>query len=279
MHGKPGTAGERTFLMVKPEGVARGLVSEIIGRWEKRGYTLVGIKVLQPDAKLAGAHYADLSARPFFKDLVHYMSSSGPVVAMVWQGKDVIKVSRDMIGMTNPLTSAPGTIRGDLAVNIGRNVIHGSDGVEGGASCVVDLALLPALCLRMRAMNQFRVLQLLPRSRCGFSRTSWSISTQPSGRSTPASIFTTRSRRRGVHDRSSKAMPAVRLRGSSLATRNLWGALLDQRPLRGCVGARASHVACGRAPPAARAACRYSDVHKVSLPTPSARVHHPFVVQ
>ena len=108
MHGKPGTAGERTFLMVKPEGVARGLVSEIIGRWEKRGYTLVGIKVLQPDAKLAGDHYADLSARPFFKDLVHYMSSSGPVVAMVWQGKDVIKVSRDMIGMTNPLTSAPG---------------------------------------------------------------------------------------------------------------------------------------------------------------------------
>ena len=108
MHGKPGTAGERTFLMVKPEGVARGLVSEIIGRWvryfvglrlctrlyiaflqEKRGYTLVGIKVLQPDAKLAGDHYADLSARPFFKDLVHYMSSSGPVVAMVWQGKDV----------------------------------------------------------------------------------------------------------------------------------------------------------------------------------------------
>jgi nucleoside-diphosphate kinase len=134
MHGKPGTAGERSFIMVKPEGVARGLVSEIIGRWEKRGYTLVAIKVVQPDAKLAGAHYADLSARPFFKDLVHYMSSSGPVVAMVWQGKDVIKVSRDMIGMTNPLTSPPGTVRGDLACNIGRNVIHGSDGVEGAAS-------------------------------------------------------------------------------------------------------------------------------------------------
>jgi nucleoside-diphosphate kinase len=80
------------------------------------------------------AHYADLSARPFFKDLVHYMSTSGPVVAMVWQGKDVITTSRVMIGTTNPLVSPPGTVRADLAVNVGRNVIHGSDGVEGAAS-------------------------------------------------------------------------------------------------------------------------------------------------
>ena len=134
LYGVPGTAGERTFLMVKPDGVARGVVHDIIRRWEQRGYTLVGIKILQPDRALVGAHYADLSARPFFKDLCAYMSSSGPVVAMVWQGKDVIKVSRMMIGATNPLASAPGTVRADLAVNVGRNIIHGSDGEEGARS-------------------------------------------------------------------------------------------------------------------------------------------------
>ena len=241
MHGKPGTAGERTFLMVKPEGVARGLVSEIIGRWEKRGYTLVGIKVLQPDAKLAGAHYADLSARPFFKDLVHYMSSSGPVVAMVWQGKDVIKVSRDMIGMTNPLTSAPGTIRGDLAVNIGRNVIHGSDGVEGGASLDMDIVQLLARAYTTMCYPT-RLPQRLPRSRCGSSRTSWWSSTPRSGPSTPASICTTRSRLR-VHERPIPPPAGV-------------CALVAHRRSR-----------------------RYSVFTNVSLPTSSARVHYPFTVQ
>lgn len=127
----PGTPFERSFIMVKPDGVARGLIHDIIRRWEARGFTLVGIKILYPDRKLAEAHYADLSTRPFFADLVTYMSSAGPVVAMVWQGKDVIKTSRVMIGATNPLTSAPGTVRADLAVNVGRNVIHGSDGPEG----------------------------------------------------------------------------------------------------------------------------------------------------
>merc|ERR1711916_324492 len=102
MGGIPGTRHERTFLMCKPDAVQRGLVGEIIARWEKRGYKLCAIKVVQPDKKLASAHYADLSGRPFFAGLVDYMSSSGPVVAMVWEGENVILASRNMLGVTDP---------------------------------------------------------------------------------------------------------------------------------------------------------------------------------
>ena len=118
-------------MMVKPDGVQRQLVGEIIKRMETKGYKLVGIKMVDPDEKLVKAHYADLKDRPFFGGLIKYFSTSGPVVAMVWEGAEVIKYSRMMIGKTDPLQSAPGTIRGDLAVNVGRNVIHGSDGVDG----------------------------------------------------------------------------------------------------------------------------------------------------
>ncbi|MFS7996372.1 putative nucleoside-diphosphate kinase [Helianthus anomalus] len=100
---------EQTFIMIKPDGVQRGHVGEIIAFAEK--------------------HYADLSSKPFFNGLLDYIVS-GPVVAMVWEGKNVVTTGRKSIGATNPTDSAPGTIRGDFAIDIGRNVIHGSDAVE-----------------------------------------------------------------------------------------------------------------------------------------------------
>ncbi len=120
---------ERTFIAVKPDGVQRGLVGEIIKRFEQRGYKLVAIKMLTPPKALVEEHYADLSSRPFFNGLVNYMAQ-GPVVAMVWEGTDVVKTGRKLIGETNPLASAPGTIRGDFCIQLGRNIIHGSDSVD-----------------------------------------------------------------------------------------------------------------------------------------------------
>lgn len=120
---------ERTFLAIKPDGVQRGLVGEIIGRFERKGFKLVGLKQLTPSRELAENHYAVHRERPFFAGLVEFITS-GPVVAMVWEGDGVIAAARLMIGATKPLEALPGTIRGDLAVNIGRNVIHGSDGAE-----------------------------------------------------------------------------------------------------------------------------------------------------
>jgi len=115
--------------MIKPDGVNRGLVGEIISRFEKRGYKLVALKLVHATEEHLKKHYADLSSKPFFPGLVKYMAS-GPVVAMVWQGKDVVKTGRVMLGATNPLASTPGTIRGDYAIDVGRNVCHGSDAVE-----------------------------------------------------------------------------------------------------------------------------------------------------
>ena len=120
---------ERTFLAVKPDGVQRHLVGEIIRRYEIKGFKLVGLKLVQPTRELAESHYAVHKERPFFGGLVDFMTS-GPVVAMVWQGDGVVAASRLAIGTTNPLVSPPGTIRGDLGINIGRNLIHGSDAVE-----------------------------------------------------------------------------------------------------------------------------------------------------
>ena len=128
---------ERTFLAIKPDGVQRGLVGEIIGRFERKGFKLVGLKQLTPSRELAESHYAVHRERPFFAGLVAFITS-GPVVAMVWEGDGVIAAARLMIGATKPLEAAPGTIRGDLAVNIGRNVIHGSDGAE---TAVQEIAL------------------------------------------------------------------------------------------------------------------------------------------
>ena len=117
---------ERTFLAIKPDGVQRKLVGEIIRRFEVKGFTLVGLKVMAVSQALAETHYAVHKERPFFKGLVEFITS-GPVVAMVWEGDGVIAAARKLIGATNPLTAEPGTIRGDLGANIGRNLIHGSD--------------------------------------------------------------------------------------------------------------------------------------------------------
>ena len=123
---------ERTFVAIKPDGVQRGLVAEILGRFERKGFKLIGLKQLTPSVELAEKHYGVHRERPFFASLVEFITS-GPVVAMVWEGNGVIASSRKLIGTTKPLEAEPGTIRGDLAVNIGRNVIHGSDGSDTAA--------------------------------------------------------------------------------------------------------------------------------------------------
>lgn len=120
---------ERTFIAIKPDGVQRGLISEIISRFERKGFKLVGIKVIVPSKEFAEKHYHDLKERPFFNGLCEFLSS-GPVIAMVWEGEGVIRYGRKLIGATDPQKSEPGTIRGDLAVVVGRNIIHGSDGPE-----------------------------------------------------------------------------------------------------------------------------------------------------
>ncbi|MBC7972874.1 MAG: nucleoside-diphosphate kinase [Verrucomicrobia bacterium] len=120
---------ERTFLAIKPDGVQRKLVSEIIRRFETKGFTLVGLKLMNVSRELAETHYGVHRERPFFAGLVDFITS-GPVVAMVWEGEGVIASARKIIGATNPLNSEPGTIRGDFGVNVGRNLIHGSDAPE-----------------------------------------------------------------------------------------------------------------------------------------------------
>jgi nucleoside-diphosphate kinase len=120
---------ERTFLAIKPDGVQRKLVGEIIRRFETKGFTLVGLKLMNVSRELAETHYGVHRERPFFAGLVDFITS-GPVVAMVWEGEGVIASARKIIGATNPLNSEPGTIRGDFGVNVGRNLIHGSDAPE-----------------------------------------------------------------------------------------------------------------------------------------------------
>ncbi len=120
---------EKSFIMIKPDGVQRGLVGSIISKFEAKGFTLVGLKQMSVSRELAESHYAVHKERPFFKGLVDYIISA-PVVAMVWEGDGVIAAARKLIGATNPLEAEPGTIRGDYAMTIGRNLIHGSDAPE-----------------------------------------------------------------------------------------------------------------------------------------------------
>lgn len=120
---------ERTFIMIKPDGVQRGIIGEVINRFEKKGFKLVAMKFMQATEELLKDHYKDLSTKPFYPGLCKYVSS-GPVCAMVWQGKNAVKTGRFMLGETNPADSKPGTIRGDLCIDIGRNIIHGSDSVD-----------------------------------------------------------------------------------------------------------------------------------------------------
>ena len=120
---------ERTFLMVKPDGVQRSLVGEIVSRFEKKGFTLVGAKLMQVDITLAEKHYQEHVGKPFFPELVEFITSS-PVFAMVWEGQNVISIARNMMGKTNPAEAPLGTVRGDYGLSVGMNIIHGSDSPE-----------------------------------------------------------------------------------------------------------------------------------------------------
>jgi nucleoside-diphosphate kinase len=124
---------ERTFVMVKPDGVQRGLIGEVIGRLEDRGLKLVGAKFMQIDEDLAEQHYAEHKNKSFFDGLVEFITA-GPVMAMVWEGQDATRQVRNMMGETDPAESPAGTIRGDLGLDLERNVIHGSDDQDPGAN-------------------------------------------------------------------------------------------------------------------------------------------------
>lgn len=128
--GEYKTAGERSFVMIKPDGTSRQIVGKIIDRFESRGYKLVAIKSVVPSLELAQTHYKDLSHKPFYPALVQYITGGTPVIAMVWEGKDVIRQGRRTVGATNPLEADPGSVRGQFAVSIGRNIIHASDSFE-----------------------------------------------------------------------------------------------------------------------------------------------------
>ncbi|MBO7205570.1 MAG: nucleoside-diphosphate kinase [Candidatus Methanomethylophilaceae archaeon] len=120
---------ERTYLMVKPDGVQRGICGEIVSRFEKKGLKLVAMKLMVIPKEVAENHYGEHKDKPFFPSLISYITS-GPVLAMVWEGESAVSVCRNMMGKTNPKESAPGTIRGDFGMQTGMNIIHGSDSVE-----------------------------------------------------------------------------------------------------------------------------------------------------
>jgi nucleoside-diphosphate kinase len=120
---------QKTFLMVKPDGVQRSIIGEVISRFEKKGFQLVGAKLMHISQELAETHYGEHKEKPFFGELVKFITS-GPVFAMVWEGENVISVSRQMVGKTNPQEALPGTIRGDYGLIVDKNMIHGSDSPE-----------------------------------------------------------------------------------------------------------------------------------------------------
>jgi nucleoside-diphosphate kinase len=127
------TEAERTFVMVKPDGVQRGLVGEVISRLEDRGLKLAAAKFMQIDRELAEEHYGEHSDKPFFDDLCEFITA-GPVMAMVWEGQDAVRQVRHMMGETDPAESPPGSIRGDLGLDLERNVVHGSDHEDPGSN-------------------------------------------------------------------------------------------------------------------------------------------------
>merc|ERR1712045_898024 len=120
---------ERTYVMIKPDAVQRGLMGNIISRFETKGFKLACLKTKMATSELLHEHYMDLVDKPFFPSLREFMLS-GPVVCMVWVGKNVVKTTRKILGETDPRDSLPGTIRGDLCIDMGRNICHGSDSVE-----------------------------------------------------------------------------------------------------------------------------------------------------
>src|SRR4051794_34910783 len=122
---------ERTLILVKPDAFARGLTGEIIARFENKGLKIVQLNHMQLDEDTAKQHYAEHEGKPFFGELVEFITS-GPLVAMVLEGQDAIKAARQVIGATNPLEAATGSIRGDFAIEVGQNMVHGSDSPESG---------------------------------------------------------------------------------------------------------------------------------------------------
>ncbi|MEZ5121616.1 MAG: nucleoside-diphosphate kinase [Solirubrobacterales bacterium] len=123
---------DRTLILVKPDAFARGLTGEIIARFERKGLRLVALEQRTLDAAIAQQHYAEHEGKPFFGELVEFITS-GPLVALVLEGQDAVKAARQVIGATNPLEAAPGSIRGDFAVEVGQNMVHGSDSPESAA--------------------------------------------------------------------------------------------------------------------------------------------------
>ncbi|GEN33695.1 MULTISPECIES: nucleoside-diphosphate kinase [Aneurinibacillus] len=122
-------AKQRTFIMAKPDAVQRNLIGEIMQRFERKGFHLIGAKLMNVPRELAEEHYAEHKEKPFFGELVDFITS-GAVFAMVWEGENVIATARNMMGKTNPAEAAPGTIRGDFGISMGMNIIHGSDAPE-----------------------------------------------------------------------------------------------------------------------------------------------------
>lgn len=120
---------EKTFIMVKPDGVQRQMIGEILSRFERKGLQLAGAKLMRVTEQMAEKHYAEHQGKPFFGELVEFITS-GPVFAMVWEGENVVEVTRRLIGKTNPKEALPGTIRGDFGMFVGKNIIHGSDSLE-----------------------------------------------------------------------------------------------------------------------------------------------------
>jgi nucleoside-diphosphate kinase len=123
---------ERTLILVKPDAFARGLTGEVIARFERKGLRIVGLKHMQVERSLAEEHYAEHSEKPFFGDLVDFITG-GPLVAMVLEGHEAVVAARQVIGATNPLEASPGSIRGDYALEVQTNLVHGSDGPESSA--------------------------------------------------------------------------------------------------------------------------------------------------
>ncbi len=143
---------ERTFVMIKPDAVQRGLIGEIISRLERKGLKIVAMKMLSVSKELAEKHYAEHREKPFFESLVSYITSA-PVVAMVVEGKNAVKVVRTLVGATNPQEAQPGTIRGDFGMDIGRNVIHASDSLES-AEREISLFFKPEEIVEYRRIDE-----------------------------------------------------------------------------------------------------------------------------
>merc|ERR1712226_919798 len=150
---------ERTYIMIKPDGVQRGLVGQIIHRFEQKGFHLVAMKLCKPSKEHLETHYEDLKTKGFFPGLIQYMMM-GPVCAMVWQGQGVVKTGRKMLGETKPAESCPGSIRGDFCIDVGRNICHGSDSVESANKRLPTGSLMPNFaiglqCNTLGSMNKF----------------------------------------------------------------------------------------------------------------------------